>query len=175
VEELPVRHKLLGLHLICFFEQPENLSRLFGILYHKNKPALRVIDWFVTMYAAKNNVVYQLGNGSLFIVNANYRSQLKSFSKRFFDAFCRNERFTLSFEGREIQTNIGQLNFLKWALENQVVDYVISHYKEICDHLRRYEGKSETDATTNSDNQASTLATNHVSNTKQESNIVVFD
>ena len=30
-----------------------------------------------------------------------------------------------------IQTTIGQLNFFKWALENDVIDYIKNHYREI--------------------------------------------
>ncbi len=30
-----------------------------------------------------------------------------------------------------IETTIGQLNFFKWALENNIIDYIENHYQEI--------------------------------------------
>ena len=30
-----------------------------------------------------------------------------------------------------MQTTIGQLNFFKWALENNIIDYITEHYEAI--------------------------------------------
>jgi hypothetical protein len=32
---------------------------------------------------------------------------------------------------QSIQTTIGQLNFFKWVLENNIIDYIETHYQEI--------------------------------------------
>ena len=41
-----------------------------------------------------------------------YKSQLKSFSKKKFDPFCRRNRIMFDCNGVEIETTVGQLNFL---------------------------------------------------------------
>ena len=105
--------------------------------------SLRIIDWFVTNYSKKKDIVYKLykdkdGNISLiesptfykmFNVYESYKGQLKSFSKRRFDPFCRRDRITIPYQSKNIETTIGQLNFFKWAKKHCIIDYIIK-YKE---------------------------------------------
>tara|TARA_B100001094_G_scaffold206673_1_gene200562 strand:- start:900 stop:1562 length:663 start_codon:yes stop_codon:yes gene_type:complete len=89
--------------------------------------SLRIIDWFVTNYSRDYNIKY-LKRGDMFCVYSDYKNQLKAFSKKMFDPFCRRERETIEEIG---ETTIGQLNFFKWAIECGVIEYAICHVKEI--------------------------------------------
>ena len=61
-----------------------------------------------------------------------YKSQLRAYSKRQFDPFCRRNRINFYFNETEfITTTVGQLNFFRWALQNNVIDYIMTNYKEI--------------------------------------------
>ena len=60
-----------------------------------------------------------------------YKLNLKAYSKKRFDPFCRWERITIPFNDKYIQTTIGQLNFFKWALENDVIKYIEENYDSI--------------------------------------------
>jgi len=104
-------------------------SRFSDIVSGKGKISLRLLDWFVTNYSKNNKIVYEnkkLQNKSKrdFFVYTSYRSQLKAYSKKMFDPFCRRERIRLEILNNEIETTIGQLNFFKWAINNNVLDYV---------------------------------------------------
>ena len=67
-----------------------------------------------------------------FNVHHSYKSQLKAYSKKKFDPFCRRDRILFKLDDdNEIETTIGQLNFLKWAFSNLIIDYIIDHKKEI--------------------------------------------
>ena len=68
-----------------------------------------------------------------FLIYNDYKLKLKAYSKKRFDPFCRWQRITIPYgeEGLFIETTIGQLNFFKCALENEVIDYIKSHYKQI--------------------------------------------
>jgi hypothetical protein len=58
--------------------------------------------------------------------------KLKAYSKKRFDPFCRWDRITIPYnDGAFIQTTIGQLNFFKWAIENDVVHYIEENYQTI--------------------------------------------
>ena len=47
--------------LTVFFSEPERIERVLSIVRGSSKiSSLRNIDWFVTNYAKKNNVVYAL-------------------------------------------------------------------------------------------------------------------
>ena len=60
------------------------------------------------------------------------KSQLKSYSKKRFDPFCRRERINFNYQGgKNIETTIGQLNFFKWAIDNLIIEYIKNNYKEI--------------------------------------------
>lgn len=86
--------------------------------------SLRLIDWFVTNYAKQHNTSYIL-NGQEFLVYMNYKSQLKAYSKKLFDPFCRRERILFQLPGSEpFMTTVGKLNFFRWAIEKGVLDYI---------------------------------------------------
>ena len=122
---------LLMESIIQFFAIKENLDKVKYIINgndskNKNKISLRILDWFVTNYSKKYNISYgvTLNNKKKnFIVYLDYKSQLKAYSKKQFDPFCRRERILFfDHEGKEIITTVGQLNFFRWALENKIID-----------------------------------------------------
>ena len=54
-----------------------------------------------------------------------YKSQLKAYSKKRFDPFCRRERIKfINHNNDEIITTAGQLNFFRWVIENNILDYI---------------------------------------------------
>ena len=118
---------LLMESIIQFFAIKENLDKVKYIINgndskNKNKISLRILDWFVTNYSKKYNISYGVtlnNKNKNFIVYLDYKSQLKAYSKKQFDPFCRRERILFfDHEGKEIITTVGQLNFFGWALEN---------------------------------------------------------
>ena len=50
---------------------------------------------------------------SQFNVYNSYKSQLKAYSKKRFDPFCRRERLDIEINGHHINTTVGQLNFFR--------------------------------------------------------------
>ena len=106
------------------FYQSENIERILPIINGESKYSLRLIDWFVTNYAKKNFVIYKIKN-KRFKVYQDYKLKLKAYSKKRFDPFCRWDRITIPYkDDLQIQTTIGQLNFFRWALENNIIDYI---------------------------------------------------
>jgi hypothetical protein len=93
--------------------------------------SLRLLDWFVTNYAKKHNVVYSIGPDRSFNVFMDYKSQLKAYSKRFFDPFCRRDRVTVTILEKPLETTVGQMNFFRWALIHGIVNYVVQNRVEI--------------------------------------------
>jgi hypothetical protein len=79
----------------------------------------------VITYEKNNNVIH-------FNVYLSYRSQLKAYSKQQFDPFRRRDRITfISTDNQSLETTIGQLNFFRWVLQNDILDYVTLHLDEI--------------------------------------------
>ena len=108
--------------------------------------SLRLIDWFITNYSKKFNIYYliyetpggkktlsETGNKiyTQFNVYQSYKSQLKAYSKKKFDPFCRRDRMVFESQLGKIETTIGQLNFFKWAISNLIIEYINIHKNEI--------------------------------------------
>jgi hypothetical protein len=67
-----------------------------------------------------------------FKVYNDYKLKLKAYSKRNFDPFCRWERISIPYdEEKYMETTLGQLNFFKWAIENNIIDFIRNHYTDI--------------------------------------------
>lgn len=129
--KIPCRRELLILSLQRFYSSRPDLQKIIPILKGEGDLSLRLIDWFVTNYAKKHHVSYLLG-GQEFIVYLNYKSQLKAFSKKLFDPFCRRERILFQCGDIEaFETTVGQLNFFRWAFEKDILSYIREHLADI--------------------------------------------
>ena len=144
---------LLMQSLINFFTNRDNLDLVIPIITGKSKISLRILDWFVTNYSKKNNIHYQIIlNKKIknFIVYLDYKSQLKAYSKRQFDPFCRRERISfIDHDNNELITTVGQLNFFRWGIENNILEYIKSNYdiieNDMNNSLRNLYKKKEGD------------------------------
>jgi hypothetical protein len=91
-----------------------------------------------------------------------YKSQLKAYSKRRFDSFCRWERVSIpcaqNDSGEEclMETTIGQLNFFKWAIENRILDYIEQNYADIERDMNARNSSSSRRNTTSSTESSDT-------------------
>ena len=127
------QNDLLLNNLLEFYNQGDNMDTMLNIINGESKISLRIIDWFATNYAKKNFTIYDVKDGKQrFKVYMDYKLKLKAYSKKRFDPFCRWERITIPYkEGVSIQTTLGQLNFFKWALENDVIKFIEENYQAI--------------------------------------------
>ena len=142
-----INDQLLLESLHKFYEKEYNRDKLFLILSDEKSISLRSIDWFITNYSKKNNtyyIIYEDNDGKRFFNEKNnnyclnmnvfhsYKSQLKAYSKKRFDPFCRRDRLLFKIDDKySIETTIGQLNFFKWAISNLVIDYIRDNKDEI--------------------------------------------
>lgn len=127
------QNDLLLNNLLKFYEESNNMDYMLRIINGESKISLRIIDWFATNYAKKYYTVYEIPNTERrFKVYVDYKLKLKAYSKKRFDPFCRWDRITVPYkDGKYIQTTIGQLNFFKWALENNVIHFIEENYSNI--------------------------------------------
>ena len=114
-----------------FYQKDGNIDKMLTIINGQSTISLRLVDWFVTNYAKKYFVIYPLKD-IRFKVYDDYKLKLRAYSKKRFDPFCRWQRITIPYkENVSMQTTIGQLNFFKWALENDVIKFIEDNYQVI--------------------------------------------
>ena len=109
-----------------FYNEEKNRTILNNILDKNSGISLRNIEWFITNYSKKNNVSYTTSDGKQFLVHCAYKSSLDGYSKKLFDPFCRSDKFEYTIPGsnEQIQTTLAQLNFIKWCIKNDILDYI---------------------------------------------------
>lgn len=132
MEAMNTQNALLLERLMEFYHKDNNLEKMIAIINGNTTISLRLVDWFATNYAKKHWTGYETKDGKRFVVYTQYKLQLKAYSKRRFDPFNRWERIDLPYkDGMFVQTTLGQLNFFKWAIENNVIDYITNNLETI--------------------------------------------
>ena len=125
------KQELIIMSLQTFYSNRTDLQEIMELLQGTSIISLRLIDWFVTNYAKRHTIGYILG-GQEFMVYMSYKSQLKAYSKKLFDPFCRRERIMFSLPGTEqFVTTVGKLNFFRWAIEKNVIEYLKKHRETV--------------------------------------------
>ena len=118
------KQELIVNSLQKFYAACDDKEEVMKLLEGTSEISLRLIDWFVTNYSKQHNVSYIL-SGQEFLIYTNYKAQLKAYSKKLFDPFCRRERIMFQIEGYPMfQTTVGKLNFFRWAIEKGVLNYI---------------------------------------------------
>lgn len=140
----------------------KNINILTNIITQKNILSLRILDWLVTNYSKKHNIVYTIQKNDLninFNIYLDYKNQLKAYSKKYFDPFCRRDRILINIKDLtwkitnsnkqkantdyELITTVGQLNFFKWFIENNVLKYAIENIEHIDKDMMETLNKSK--------------------------------
>lgn len=121
----------------------KHMETMLSVINGGTNISLRIMDWFVTNYSKKHYTVYELvgstttttttARAKRFKVYVDYKLKLRAYSKKRFDPFCRWDRINVPHKNGTmyIQTTLGQLNFFKWAIENEVLRYIQENYTAI--------------------------------------------
>ena len=141
------------------YEKNKKYKELLDNVLNDNKNiSLRLIDWFITHYCKKTNLIFWIDkstnklyleynkklseNLKKFHVYLEYRAQLKSYTKTYFDPFRRHERISFILEKKPlkiIETTIGQLNFFRWFFQNNILDYMTEHKDILEEEMLKYQ------------------------------------
>ena len=167
------QNDLLLNKLMTFYNKDNNLEKMLNIINGKSKISLRIVDWFVTNYSKKNYIVYDILKNNVnnrFKVYNNYKLNLKAYSKKRFDPFCRWDRINIPYnETSLVQTTLGQLNFFKWALENNIIQYIQDNYDIIDNDMNNRNSSSKSknySISSNTSNSSSESSDSSSSNNK---------
>lgn len=113
----------------------DKIHKMLDIVNGKSEISLRVLDWFVTRYSRKKIDFEADANGETFDVHISYKSQLKSYRKKYFDPFRRRKKFFYKYDKNDqtklFHTTLGQLNFFYWAITNNIIIFVEKNMESI--------------------------------------------
>jgi hypothetical protein len=149
MENICSKEYLLKNKLVEFYGNKDNLDIYLSIILQKTRLSLRSIDWFVTNYCKKYNINYVINKNDQevnYFPFKSYKLQLKAYSKKFCDPFCRRERVIFDYKNSiifdysdnldiehndYIITTIGQLNFFKFAIQHDIINYALENITQI--------------------------------------------
>ena len=164
------KQEIIILSLQRFYSTLDNLNEIVELLKGTSDMSLRLIDWFVTNYSKAHSTSYIL-NGQEFVVYMNYKNQLKAYSKKMFDPFCRRERISFQIPGHEaFLTTVGKLNFFRWAIEKGILNYIKGHQPEIEKEMNtamREQTKQRSETSTRDSTATTTTTTTNTTATSQ--------
>ena len=187
-------HNLLLSSLSTYYKKNSiHRKTLKEIIDGNSLLSLRIIDWFVTHYARTYQIIYwidtekniyyenypeHVDNKNLrkFHLYMEYRAQLQSYTKLFFDPFRRHERITFIIDNEplvSIETTVGQLNFFRWAFQNHIFTYILNHLQTIEEKMASYQKQikkqQKSDSTSNTSKETtSTTTTSDVTSSKNK-------
>lgn len=148
--------------LKVYYNTKRNREMFLNVILHRSPISLRLLDFLCTKYAKIKNCEFTLDGKKINIYNQ-YRSQLRSYSKKNLDPFCRRQRYEFTIlddvigADLTVITTIGQLNFFRWAIHSKIIEYAQDHMHEIEEAMNktpkkaRSQSKNELNQTLNKD------------------------
>jgi hypothetical protein len=129
--DIDTKLSLLMKSLTDFYRNSIYIEQIRSIIDQNSIISLRILDWFITNYSKKHRTIISNNNKSIDVYQ-NYKLQLKSFSKKQFDPFCRKNKIIFYYNDEDyIETSCGQLCFFRWCFENDILNYVKTNLSTI--------------------------------------------
>ena len=113
---------------IFFVNNRNYLDIIEDVVNNKKVYKLATIEYLATTYSKKHKCWIEFPNGRLIYINDSYKNHLKSHTKRQFDPFKRYKKIEFCYDDVTLFTSVGQLNFLKWAIKFDILDYLEENY-----------------------------------------------
>lgn len=175
-KKIHCKQELIISSLQKFYSNRVDMTEILEHLQGTSAISLRLIDWFVTNYAKQYNTSYILNNQE-FLVYTNYKSQLKAYSKKLFDPFCRRERIMFQLPNQQsFLTTVGKLNFFRWAIEKGVLDYITLNLarieKEMNTNAREVQKIKKQQSSETSQGSSSTVQTQSTNTTRRRTRLI---
>lgn len=137
------KEDLLQKNLKKFFTKSK-LQLIKSVIDDKKPVSIRKLEWFISVYSKKHNVEYIVKDKTFNVYNSYKNEQLKSYSKKYFDFFRRNNMIDIKISDKEtLHTTVAQMNFFKWVIENNIIDYVIKNVQKINKEMSKKSSKEE--------------------------------
>ena len=169
-----------------FYLNIQNSNIFINIITSDANISIRLIDYFITKYSKLHKISYKY-NEQMINIYSSYKQQLKAYQKKHFDPFSRGDRIPYFINDTCIITTIGQLNFFKWFISKNILEYITNNQSVIENEMNH---KNRLDKNINKMNKSIKIKknklslynknmsymadNNYVTNTNNNINVVVY-
>jgi hypothetical protein len=129
-------------YLRKFYDEYKNVieKKIIPIVEIGDPVSLRFIETFITKYCKEKKVIMSNKKSNNFIIYEDYKEQLKSYDKQHFDPFKRKHHILYNYKKkRYFHTTVGQLNFFRWIVENEILDYILNNIDKIRGEIKNFK------------------------------------
>lgn len=114
---------------------------------NSTKLSCRLLDYLAFTYSIEKQIHYIDSNGQIVHLGAKFQKALESYGKSLLDVFRRESNFEYKMHDETIVTTVGQLMFMKLAIEFGAIKYAYEHKTEIEQAMKMERRRKETDTT----------------------------
>ena len=135
-----------------FFDKKRLQEVLIPLITQESPVSLRVLDFLVTSYA-KTRLLAIRAESEVVFVHEQYKQRLLQHRRRNFDPFRRMQRtvgtevarycvWFLDDSGQRVESTVGQLNFVAWALSSGVLSYAEGNLPAIVQAMNQHRERA---------------------------------
>lgn len=174
IQNIDTQNDILLNKLLIFYKNTDYFDKMISIINGTSKISLRIVDWFVTNYSKKNYcIIENYETNERFKVYNDYKLKLKAYSKKKFDPFCRWDRINVPYKDTMcVQTTLGQLNFFKWTIENNILEYIENNYSVIENDMNLRNSSAKVKNTSINSNTSVESFDSYTSTTSSDTSVI---
>jgi hypothetical protein len=174
IQNIDTQNDILLNKLLIFYKNTDYFDKMISIINGTSKISLRIVDWFVTNYSKKNYcIIENYETNERFKVYNDYKLKLKAYSKKKFDPFCRWDRINVPYKDTMcVQTTLGQLNFFKWTIENNILEYIENNYATIENDMNLRNSSAKVKNTSINSNTSVESFDSYTSTTSSDTSVI---
>lgn len=121
------------LRTLASFFTPDLLDHIVvPIISGVARVSLRLLHYFVITYSK----LYMV-SGSTGQIYSQYRTWLHYYKREYYDSFRRGPRIYFKHQGYMYSTTVAQLNFLYWAINYGVLEYLVQHFTAVAHDMNQ--------------------------------------
>lgn len=125
-----------------FFDDEKIETFVRPLITQNGTISLRTLDWLCTNLSKSRNLICVDKYGRKHSIYSLYKLALSTWRRRLFDPFRRKLRIVIEHPNGDIESTVGQLNYLKWVFETGIYQYALEHAAMIEKNMTEVTTKS---------------------------------
>lgn len=115
-----------------------NLNLILQMTHSTYKISPEVLKWFVSIYSKESKSSYIVNNKEFHLYHS-YEKKISKYTTKYFNPIRNSCRVIISNDeynnGYKYEFSIGELNFYKWVIKHQIINYIMNQINDPHEHI----------------------------------------